>query len=184
MREACGSFAEKLTGLFSEIIFKTMTVQLLRDLEEMEISLSQFQALNWIAEHRRGSVGEIADGLGVTHPGAIKILHKLTERGWVDRAVSEADHRQSIISCTAEGRDLVNAVRAERIQRLQQVLDRMDAADREALIRGLEGFVTAALQNEGALDRLCCSCQALLPSDCQDFAEISDRMLLVPSREL
>lgn len=174
MREACSSFAEKLTGLFSEIVFKTMTVQLLRDLEEMEISLSQLQALNWIAERRCSTVGDIAGGLSVTHPAAVKLINRLEEKRWVDRTVSPSDHRQSMISATPAGRELVNAVRSERMQRLQQVLDRMAPADREALIRGLESFVTAALQSEGALDGICWSCQTLLPTDCQDFARLHE----------
>ena len=35
------SFAEKLTSLFSDIIFKTMTVQLLRELDDLDITLPQ-----------------------------------------------------------------------------------------------------------------------------------------------
>lgn len=172
MREDCTSFAEKLTGLFSDIVVRTMTVQLLRELDELDITLSQLQALTHVAERRKCSVGAIAEGLGVTHPAAVKLVDKLVRKDLVTRGVAAGDHRQSEITITPEGRRLVNQIRQERTQRLQQVLDRMEQEDRLALIQGLQGFVTAALRDQGALDALCLSCQALLPTDCDDFRVI------------
>jgi DNA-binding MarR family transcriptional regulator len=173
MREACTSFAEKLTGLFSDIVLKTMTVQLLRELDELDITLSQLQALTLVAERRKCSVGALAEGLGVTHPAAVKLVDKLVRKALVTRAVAAEDHRQSDITATTEGRRIVNEVRRARTERLEGVLDRMCPEDRQALIHGLQCFVTAALRNEGALDQLCVSCQALLPSDCDDFRILS-----------
>jgi DNA-binding MarR family transcriptional regulator len=169
MRQECTSFAEKLTGLFSDIVLKTMTVQLLRELDDLDITLSQLQALTHVAERRSCSVGILAERLGVTHPAAVKLVDKLVKKDLVTRSVAPDDHRQSAIAATPAGLRLVNAVRRERTDRLVQVLDRMPDADRWALIQGLEAFVTAALRDEGALNALCVSCQALTPTDCADF---------------
>jgi DNA-binding MarR family transcriptional regulator len=169
MREECTSFAEKLTGLFSDIVVKTMTVQLLRELDELDITLSQLQALTYVAERGKCSVGALAERLGVTHPAAVKLVDKLIRKELVTRTVAVEDHRQSDIRITDEGRRLVNDVRQERTHRLEHVLDRMAPEERQALIQGLQAFVTAALRDEGALDRLCVSCQALQPTDCSDF---------------
>jgi DNA-binding MarR family transcriptional regulator len=169
MREDCTQFAEKLAGVFSDIVVKTMTVQLLRELDELDITLSQLQALTRVAERRKSSIGSIAEGLGITHPAAVKLVDKLQRKGLVTRGVAPTDHRQSEIAVTDEGRRLVSQVRQERTQRLAGVLDRMQAEDRQALIQGLEAFVTQALRDERALDALCLSCQALLPTDCADF---------------
>lgn len=169
MREECNSFAEKLTGLFSDIIFKTMTVQLLRELEDLDITLPQLQALTYVAEHPDCSIGALAEGLGVTHPAAVKSVERLVKKGLVARAVAASDHRQAQLAATSEGRQLVNEIRLQRTQRLTRVLDRMRPEERLALIRGLEKFVTAALMDERALDGLCLSCQTLMPSDCRDW---------------
>ena len=104
MREECSSFAEKLTGLFSDIIVRTMNVQLLRDLEEMGITVSQLQALTLVAERRSHSVGELAERLGVTHPAAVKLTQRLHDKGLIEREVSNTDHRQSVLSATVPGR--------------------------------------------------------------------------------
>src|SRR5438477_6329974 len=110
MREACCSFAEKLAGLFSAVLFKTLTGGGLHELEEPEVTLTQLQALTWVAEHRCCSVGELAHGLGVTHPAAVKLVHRLQERALVERATSASDHRQAVLAVTASGLCLVNAV--------------------------------------------------------------------------
>jgi DNA-binding MarR family transcriptional regulator len=169
MREECTSFAEKLTSLFSDIIFKTMTVQLLRELDDLDISLPQLQALTYVAEHRNCSVGALAEGLAVTHPAAVKTVDRLVKKGLVARAVAAADHRQAELAATPGGRNLVNEIRRQRTERLTRVLDRMPPAERLALIRGLERFVTTALMDQGALNSLCLSCQTLMPSDCKDW---------------
>ena len=181
MREDCTSFAEKLTGLFSEIVMKTLTVQLLRELDELDITLSQLQALTLLAERSKCSVGSLADGLRISHPAAVKLIDKLLKKGLVTRRVGVEDHRQSEIATTAQGRELVNRVREERIQRLLEVLNQMEPEDRHALLHGLQAFVTAALRDKGALDQLCQSCQALLPRECEDFVLISSESLLAAS---
>jgi DNA-binding MarR family transcriptional regulator len=169
MREECNSFAEKLTGVFSDIVVKTMTVQMLRELEELDLSLSQLHALTHVAEARKCSVGGLAEALGVTHPAAVKLAEKLARKGLLTRGVGLDDHRQTELSATPEGRRLINRVREERTNRLEQVFNRMSAEERQALIQGLQGFVTAATRNEAALDQLCVNCQTLLPTECTDF---------------
>ena len=173
MRGECATFAERLTGLFSDIVAEAMTVRLLRELDDLDITLSQLQALTLIAERRKSSIGAIAAGLGVTHPAAVKLVDKLSRKGLVSRGVDPNDHRTSEIAVTPEGLALVRDARQERTRRLAQVLDRMPAADRQALIQGLEAFVTAALRDGQALDQLCVSCQTVLPSDCESFLVIS-----------
>jgi DNA-binding MarR family transcriptional regulator len=174
MREECTSFADKLAGLFSDIVVKSLTVQLLRELDELDLTLSQLQALTHVAERTRCPVGSIAEGLSVTHPAAVKLVDKLARKGLVARRQAPADHRQTEVSITEQGRNLVNHIRQERTQRLESVLDRMDREDRQALIHGLQAFVTTALRNDGALDAICTSCQTLRPTNCDDFLQMQD----------
>ena len=177
MREECTSFAEKLTGLFGDIVMKARTTPLLRELDERDMTLSQLQALTFICERGKSSVCAIAERLGVTHPAAVKLVDKLARKELVTRRVADADHRLAEIAPTAEGRRLVNWVRREREQRLTEVLARMPEEDRQALMRGLQAFVRAASPTEDALDALCMSCQALMPTNCEDFHLITDRLI-------
>lgn len=168
MREECFKFADRLAGLFSDIIFKTLTVQLLRELEELDVTLPQLHALTHVGERQNCSIGEIAEGLGVTHPAAVKMVDRLLRKGLVTRSVSATDHRQAQIRITEEGRRLVHRVSQERTERMARVLERMTPEERLGLIRGLERFVAASLDAR-ALDEICRCCQTLLPTDCKDW---------------
>jgi DNA-binding MarR family transcriptional regulator len=121
-----------------------------------------------VGERRGCSIGEIADGLDVTHPAAVKMVDRLVKKGLVTRSVSSADHRQAQIRITAPGRDLVHRIGHERTERLARVLEQMSPEERQGLIRGLERFVGASLSAR-ALDEICRSCQTLLPTDCRDW---------------
>ncbi len=177
MREDCTSFAEKLTGLFSGIVADTMTVGVLRELDDLDVTLAQLEALSLIVERRKTTVGAIAVGLGVSHVAAVKLVEKLGRKELVTRNTPDSDHRLSEIGPTTAGVSLVRRVREGRVQRLARVLDAMAPEERRALVKGLEAFVTAALRNEGALDALCVSCQTVHPTDCVDFRLIESREL-------
>jgi DNA-binding MarR family transcriptional regulator len=169
MREECTSFAAKLTSLFSDIVFKTLTVRSLRECEELDITLPQLQGLTCVAERGNCTVGDLAERLGVSHVAAVKLAERLVKKGLMSRTQSTIDHRQSLLRATDEGRRLVLAVRTERTHRLAEVLEQMPAEERMGLIRGLERFVAAASRDERALDGICLSCQTLLPTDCKDW---------------
>lgn len=169
MREECSSFAEKLTGLFSHLVEETFNARLPRELDELEVTLSQLQALTLVAERNVCSIGALAEGLGVSHPAAVKLAEKLARKELVSREVGANDHRQTVLRIRPQGRELVQRVREERMERLERVLSQMPAAERQALIRGLQGFVNAALPERDALDALCTSCQAVQPTDCNEF---------------
>jgi DNA-binding MarR family transcriptional regulator len=169
MREECTSFAEKLTSLFTDIVFRTLTVQSLRDCDELGITLPQLQGLTSIAERGHCTVGELAERLGVTHVAAVKLVERLLRKELVTRTQSETDHRQSLLRVTEAGRRLVLAVRSERTQRLAVVLEQMSPEERMGLIRGLERFVAATGRDERAFYSICLSCQTLMPSECKDW---------------
>lgn len=169
MREECSSFAEKLAGLFSEIIAQSMTAELLRELDEREVTLSQLQALTRIVEQHPCSIGKLAAELGVTHPAAVRLVDRLAGKGLVHRGVAPGDHRQAAICPTQAGMRLAQLARDERVRRINMVLDGMSPEARQSLIEGMQEFVTTALADAGSLDRLCCSCQALRPEPCDMF---------------
>ena len=176
MREDCTNFAEKLASLFSDIILKSLTMEMLREADDLGLTLSQYQALLFVAERPASSITDVAEGLGVTHPAAVKLIQRLQEKALVTRAVAAGDQRQASLTVSTRGRALLNHLRLKRTDRLSRVLDRMTPADRQAMIQGLESFVTIALNDERALDQICWRCQQVQPTDCADFAPVLARL--------
>ncbi|MDI7860836.1 MarR family transcriptional regulator [Rhizobiaceae bacterium n13] len=54
------------------------------------------------------SIGELAQTVGITQPGATRTVAQLLELGFVDMQPSEEDQRRRLVSLTAKGQALVD----------------------------------------------------------------------------
>jgi len=107
-----------------------------------EVTLSQLSALVTVNRCGPLSAGEVASIERVQPPSMTKILASLESAGWIERAAHRADRRQSIISITRSGRDLLDEegrIRDEWLakrliefspQDLAKLRDAMDVLDR------------------------------------------------------
>ncbi|HEU5271128.1 MAG TPA: MarR family transcriptional regulator [Jatrophihabitans sp.] len=73
------------------------------------VTLSQLSALATVGKCGPMSAGELAGIERVQPPSMTKILASLEAEGWVQRSPHPDDRRQSIISITQSGRDLLDA---------------------------------------------------------------------------
>ena len=73
------------------------------------VTLSQLSALATVSKCGPMSAGELAGIERVQPPSMTKILASLEADGWVQRSPHPDDRRQSIISITQAGRDLLAA---------------------------------------------------------------------------
>ena len=99
------------------------------------LSPSQTAALATIERHGPLTPSELAERERVQRPTVTRVLARLEEAGLVERAGDPQDRRSSLVSVSAEGRELLAAVRARKDAFLARRIDALDAADREALER-------------------------------------------------
>ncbi|MGI8666276.1 MAG: MarR family winged helix-turn-helix transcriptional regulator [Jatrophihabitans sp.] len=85
-------------------------------------TLSQLSALATVGKCGPMSAGEVAAIERVQPPSMTKILASLEASGWVRRAAHPDDRRQSIISITDAGRDLLEQETRARDEWLAQRL--------------------------------------------------------------
>lgn len=80
-----------------------------RVLDEMELPVqsSQFPALAAVDRLGPLTVGDLAEAIGITQPGATRIMTQLSESGLLDVRQSSEDQRRRLISLTDKGRQLV-----------------------------------------------------------------------------
>jgi DNA-binding MarR family transcriptional regulator len=100
-----------------------------------ELSPSQTAALVTIELHGPLTPSELADRERVQRPTVTRVLARLEEAGLVERAADPADRRSSLVSMSAEGRELLAAVRTRKTAYLAQRLESLDAEDRATLDR-------------------------------------------------
>jgi DNA-binding MarR family transcriptional regulator len=99
------------------------------------LSPSQTAALATIERHGPLTPSELAQRERVQRPTVTRVLARLEEAGLVERAADPQDRRCSLVSISAEGGELLDALRARKDAFLSRRIDALDAADRAALER-------------------------------------------------
>ena len=114
------------------------TARRLRQEAGTDLSPSQTAALATI--ERRGPLtpSELASIERVQRPTATRVVARLEEAGLVERAADPGDRRSCLLSVTAEGHDLLAALRTRKDAYLAQRLDGLDAEDVATLERASE----------------------------------------------
>jgi DNA-binding MarR family transcriptional regulator len=148
-------YVENITTLFGKILARVGS-----DSGEPGIGLppSQLQGLSYLFRHGESSVGDIAQGLGTTHPAAVRLVDRLERKGLVGRTESRSDRRVSLVALTVSGRELADRVLSKRTEALARALGRMDRRELEDVMRGLEALLAAALEDRRTVESVCLRC--------------------------
>lgn len=108
------------------------------------VSASQLRVLLILEHHEDINLRSLADSLASTPPSTSRLCDRLQAAGFVERVVSPTDRREVRLHLSGRGRDFLTDLRARREEALRAVLDQMQAAQRTALLQGLEAFCDAA----------------------------------------
>ncbi len=159
--------AVRVSDLFVQILYKTMSQRLIGELTDQKVSLPQIHALRYVWLHDNVLMGDLAAGLAISYPSATNMVKRLERQGLVERVVNPADRREVEVQLTKQGRELTERMEEERVRRMGAVLDTMTAEERDSLIRGLQRFVLAAVgANEDIGADICLRCGAMASSGC------------------
>ncbi|MEV3973088.1 MarR family transcriptional regulator [Streptomyces sp. NPDC050698] len=103
-------------------------------------SASQLRVLLILEHHERINLRTLAASLASTPPSTSRLCDRLQAAGLIEREGSQADRREVHLCLSRRGKAFLADLRARREKTLQDVLDQMSAADRHALLHGLEAF--------------------------------------------
>ena len=111
---------------------------------EDEATLPQLRVLVMVASRRRMNLGAVAAALGVHPSNATRAVERLVVAGLLHRSDDPADRRNLQLELTGAGRALVDRVMDDRRAAIAEILDRMPASRRRALVPVLRSFAEAA----------------------------------------
>ncbi|MDT4996082.1 MAG: hypothetical protein QOD45_150 [Pseudonocardiales bacterium] len=90
-------------------------------------------------------IGRLADVLGLTHSGAVRLIDRLDELGYVRRR--EAPDRRAVsVRLTARGRAVAERVAAARAQAAHPLVTALSPSERARLSATLETVIEAIVQ--------------------------------------
>lgn len=130
----------------------TRFFRVMRRRAESGLTPSQLAALATVSRSGPLPIGRLAEEEGIAAPTATKVVDKLVSAGLVERGADPRDRRVTLLSTTAEGRALIDEVRARRTAWLTERLGELDDADFDTILaaaRVLEHLMTAETNTNG-----------------------------------
>src|SRR5258705_13479776 len=104
------------------------------------LSLTAVATLRTLEMSGACRLSELATGQGVTQPAMTQLVTRLERDGYAQRGGSPDDARVVLVSLTAAGRHLLRRRRHARTEQLRELLDRLPAADRDAVFAAVPAF--------------------------------------------
>ncbi len=95
-----------------------------RIMDELEVPIPAGQYPFLAAVDRLGplTVGELADAVGITQPGATRSLAQLVELGLLDSRQTPDDQRRRILSLSRKGQALIDAAKRDVWPRIESAV--------------------------------------------------------------
>ncbi|SDE37025.1 MarR family winged helix-turn-helix transcriptional regulator [Auraticoccus monumenti] len=126
-------------------VSRTLTAIVARTLHDVaeQITVPQLRVLVLLDTRGPMNLTTIAQHLDVNPSNASRTCDQLVTTGRVLRAPDPQDGRSTVLALTADGARFVAELMSSRRRLVDDVVSRMGPADRRALERGLEAFMTA-----------------------------------------
>ena len=99
------------------------------------LSLTERSTIKLLDQHKELLPSELASMEKITTQSMSQILNHLLELGYINRRISDADKRKSIISLSAAGQDVLYKVRNERDEWLGTALQQTCTAEELEILR-------------------------------------------------
>ena len=88
---------------------------------DLDISITQMKTLHALSDCTQEiSVKQLSDRLGLSLPGASRIVDALLRRGWVERREDPDDRRMKRVGITPAGREIVDRIETARLVGLEK----------------------------------------------------------------
>jgi DNA-binding MarR family transcriptional regulator len=105
---------------------------------ELDVSITHMKTLHVLADGGSElSVKELSDRLGLSLPGASRIVDALMRRGWLERREDPDDRRMKRVRITDEGRKVLDRIEAARLAGLEDYAASLSPEQRTRLSSAL-----------------------------------------------
>ena len=152
------AYVEKISSLFGRIVANSLQTQVPDEIADLDLTFQQLHALIFASQHELCSIGDIAAGLAISHPAAVKLVDRLQRKGLVDKSEDLQDRRVSCVGLTQLGCRIVESVQASRAETISRALQNMTPDEQAGLIAGLEKQLAASLETTNLVESSCLRC--------------------------
>ncbi|MFF5970750.1 MarR family winged helix-turn-helix transcriptional regulator [Streptomyces sp. NPDC012769] len=115
----------------------------------LRLSPHQLRALRLLESEPGLNLTALAEGMEIGLPTASRLCDRLEAAGLLERGLHPHKRREVRLNLTGQGRLVLDEVASRRSDALSAVLAAMGAAEREALLHGMRGFLAAQARGPG-----------------------------------
>ena len=163
---------ENLVGALSLAIVD----DLLREAQH-NVSLSAPAASITLIGHAPGlTIDQLSRTLGLSHPGAVRLVDRLVQKGLVVRNRSTSDGRAVALSLSASGEELSQSILASRQSALSRAVAALSAVEQKTLGDLVEKLLRKMVKDEDHALQVCRLCDPAICEECPVEAEILSRV--------
>jgi DNA-binding MarR family transcriptional regulator len=112
------------------------------------LSLSQMSTLYRLYQAKVCGVSDVGGHLGVSNAAASQMVDRLVQLGFLERSEDPYDRRVRQLTLTAQGRKLVEECIAARWRWMDQLAEKLDPGEQEAIVTAFSRLTAAAQQFE------------------------------------
>jgi DNA-binding MarR family transcriptional regulator len=120
-------------------------------------------------------IERLRKALGLSHPGAVRLVDRLEREGAVVRRQSKQDRRAVALDLTGKGVHASEEIRSARYHALRKALTVLTPSERKTLGKLTEKMLRAVLQDEDHAYAMCRLCDATACTTCPVEAELNAR---------
>lgn len=124
------------------------------------------------------SIAELSIGVGLTHPGTVRLVDRLVADGMIERRADENDGRIRSLHLTANGERACKAILAARGKVVEKAIRTLAPDDLHLLERLSEQMLKGLLTDENHALRVCRLCDYSACERCPVDQEITSRTLM------
>jgi len=147
----------KLLALHCNVVQRTLLCEALEQTGD-GLTPTQYFGLRFVALHPGACVRDMAKGLQVSHPAAVKLAERLQARELITRTQAEADQRRVCLRTTQDGQRLWLRVRRHHRLLLTKILEALGDERARQFADLLERFVMAAVRTKEQISQVCLYC--------------------------
>ncbi len=109
----------------------------MRTQQEPSLSMSQLRVLSFLSRNPDISLSEVADYIGITRASASTMIHRLVQKGLVDRQEDPKERRHVMLKLTPSGSDRLEEMRDSTRQTIAHLLDNLNPDELKSISEGL-----------------------------------------------
>jgi DNA-binding MarR family transcriptional regulator len=156
----------RFSHIFASVVREFLEVQLLHEVSDEDLSLSQYHLLKLITLDGEHQMGQVAEFLGISPPAATKNIDKMERLGLVSRIPSTGDRRATLLEPSVQGRQLVSRFETLKESRLAPVLDSFSQKELKQMADLLERFSLRLIHAQEPMSQICLRCSAYYDENC------------------